>query len=163
MFWMNQATRVYSSDSEEAHSSLSDYSLSSSSLSGPSLSESSLSGSRQFYCHLVKFVVTWSIFSRFGMFYQEKSGNLDSGLGWNVVGQSKVVFGEVLLGSQKSCDCCKQEMLLRHLEKQFGQVDCFCTELKLKGACQSQHCWTMVFENNEILWHYENKVLRQFP
>jgi hypothetical protein len=27
------------------------------------------------YGHLVKLVVIWYIFSRFGMFYQEKSGN----------------------------------------------------------------------------------------
>jgi hypothetical protein len=28
-----------------------------------------------FYGHLVYFVVIWDIFSRFGMLYQEKSGN----------------------------------------------------------------------------------------
>jgi hypothetical protein len=28
-----------------------------------------------FYCHLVYFVVIWYIFPRFGMLYQEKSGN----------------------------------------------------------------------------------------
>jgi hypothetical protein len=34
-----------------------------------------------FYWHLVQFVVIWYIFSRFGVLYQEKSGN--PGLVWN--------------------------------------------------------------------------------
>jgi hypothetical protein len=28
-----------------------------------------------FYCHLVHFVVIWYIFPRFGILYEEKSGN----------------------------------------------------------------------------------------
>jgi hypothetical protein len=54
---------------------------------------------RQFYGHLLYFEAIWNIvrlfyiyFSRFGLLYQEKSGNPGWGLGLAISGQLKTYF-----------------------------------------------------------------------
>jgi hypothetical protein len=44
-----------------------------------------------FFGHLVYFVVIWYIFPRFGILYQEKSGNPGTGLGYMIFLQADLV------------------------------------------------------------------------